>query len=41
MKAQQKKYKGIAVFGAPRSGKMTIAKLFLTSFPGTTHFEGS
>ena len=34
-----KKYKGIAIFGAPGSGKTTIAKLLLTSFPSATHVE--
>lgn len=33
------KYKGIAVFGAPGSGKTTIAQLFLNSFPSAKHFE--
>ena len=35
----KKKYKGIAVFGAPGSGKTTIARLFLNSFPGAKHIE--
>ncbi len=36
---KEKKYKGIAVFGAPGSGKTTIAKLFLASFSGAKHIE--
>ncbi len=35
----KRKYKGIAVFGAPGSGKTTIARLFLASFPGAKHIE--
>lgn len=34
-----KKYKGIAVFGAPGSGKTTIAKLLLASFSTAKHVE--
>ena len=34
-----KQYKGIAVFGAPGSGKTTIAKLFLASFPASKYIE--
>ena len=34
-----KKYKGIAIFGAPGSGKTTVAKLFLASFPASKHIE--
>ena len=33
------KYKGIAVFGAPGSGKTTMAKLLLASFPAANHVE--
>ena len=36
---KKRKYKGIAVFGAPGSGKTTIARLFLNSFPGAKHIE--
>src|SRR3989338_2445441 len=39
MKARQRKYKGIAVFGAPGSGKTTIARLFLNSFVGAKYIE--
>jgi len=39
MKKQQTNYKGIAVFGAPGSGKTTIAKLFLASFPAAKSIE--
>jgi len=34
-----KKYKGIAVLGAPGSGKTSIAKLLLASFPSVNHVE--
>lgn len=34
-----KKYRGIAVFGAPGSGKTTIARLLLNSFAGSKHIE--
>ncbi len=37
----KRKYKGIAIFGAPGSGKTTIARLFLASFPGAKHIEAS
>lgn len=36
---KKRKYKGIAVFGAPGSGKTTIAKLFLASFPSSKYIE--
>jgi len=35
----KRKYKGIAVLGAPGSGKTTIAKLFVASFPGAKYIE--
>ena len=34
-----KQYKGVAVFGAPGSGKTTMAKLLLRDFSGAKHFE--
>lgn len=34
-----KQYKGVAVFGAPGSGKTTIANLLLEAFPGAKVFE--
>src|SRR3989344_3111958 len=33
------KYKGIAIFGAPGSGKTTIAKFLLDYFPGAEYLE--
>lgn len=39
MSKQQIKYKGIAVFGAPGSGKTTVAQLFLASFPASKYIE--
>lgn len=36
---KKRKYKGIAVFGAPGSGKTTIAKLFLASFPSSKYIK--
>lgn len=38
-KTIQKQYKGVAIFGAPGSGKTTIAKLLLESFSGSRHIE--
>lgn len=35
----KRKYKGITVFGAPGSGKTTIAKLFLASFSRAKNIE--
>src|SRR5258708_1626649 len=38
-KLTSKQYTGIAVFGAPGSGKTTIAKLLLQAFPDAKHIE--
>lgn len=38
-KSIPKQYKGIAVFGAPGSGKTTIAKLLLRAFPDAKYVE--
>ena len=35
----KRKHRGIVVFGAPGSGKTTIAKLFLASFPDAKYIE--
>src|SRR3989344_2067468 len=35
----KRKYRGIAVFGAPGSGKTTIAKLFLAFFSDAKYIE--
>lgn len=35
----QKQYRGIVVFGAPGSGKTTVAKLLLRAFPEAKYIE--
>jgi broad-specificity NMP kinase len=37
----QRLYKGIAIFGAPGSGKTTMAKLLQETFPKAKHIEAS
>lgn len=36
---KEKQYKGIVIFGAPGSGKTTIARVFLNSFMGAKYIE--
>jgi hypothetical protein len=40
-KSSRQNYKGIAVFGAPGTGKTTIARFLLTIFPGAKFVEAS